>query len=45
LRAVLADPALAPQIDRQRNLQAQIHLLEPDEIATIARRVMAERAW
>lgn len=43
LRTVLGDPSLAPQIDRQRNLQAQIHLLEPDEIATIARRVLAER--
>jgi hypothetical protein len=44
VRALANDATLAPQIDRARNLQAQLDRLEPEEIAEIARRIAASRA-
>jgi hypothetical protein len=43
VRALANDTTLAPQIDRQHNLQAQLDRLEPEEIAEIARRIAASR--
>jgi hypothetical protein len=43
LTTLINDKEIAPQIDRTRCLQAQMHLLEPEEMAEIARRVAAAR--
>ena len=44
ITTLATDTKLAPQVDRASNLQAQLHRLEAEEIAEIARRIGASRS-
>jgi hypothetical protein len=43
IRILMAEPELAPHIDRTRNLQAQIDRLSPAEVGVIASKIWQSR--